>query len=216
MGRPFIVHYDSEEDEAPTTSSGPPAAALPGGPSSNHDSSVEALRHFFVSCENEHQKLQELSKLCDVSAFNSASRACILVESAEKALWLHQALTELNPQWNEKHTVAAHVLSEPGERLNSYRAFLTGRARRIVLDELSFRRLAGVMTGNSTLRVNYDLPSSPEQYEDLSELHARTSAGHRWRSTTLINLVLPEDMPMLCRVQERVPVTRWATLAMPA
>eukprot|EP00915_Cephaloidophora_sp_WS-2016_P006542 GHVH01008826.1.p1 GENE.GHVH01008826.1~~GHVH01008826.1.p1 ORF type:complete len:399 (+),score=83.12 GHVH01008826.1:46-1242(+) len=146
---------------------------------------LEGIRQYFVNVEEERFKFETL---CDFYETQNIAASIIYVNSRRKADLLAQSLT------NEDHTVSKiHGEMEQSEREMVMREFRSGSSRVLITTDLIAR---GIDVQQVSLVINYDLPSSLENY-----IHRIGRSGRYGRKGVAVNFAISSDMPQLQAIE---------------
>ncbi|KAI9173220.1 translation initiation factor eIF4A [Blastocladiella emersonii ATCC 22665] len=146
---------------------------------------LEGIRQFYIHIDKEDWKFETLCDLYDTVAI---TQAVIFCNSRRKVDWLTEAMTK------QDHVVAAiHGDMDQGERSKIMDDFRNGTARVLITTDLLAR---GIDVQQVSLVINYDLPSSLENY-----LHRIGRGGRFGRKGVAINFVTGEDTPVLRQIE---------------
>ncbi|KAI9220098.1 ATP-dependent RNA helicase eIF4A [Blastocladiella britannica] len=146
---------------------------------------LEGIRQFYVLIEQEDWKFETL---CDLYNTVAITQAVIFCNSRRKVDWLTEAMR------GQDHVVAAiHGDMDQAERSKIMNDFRTGTARVLITTDLLAR---GIDVQQVSLVINYDLPTSLENY-----LHRIGRGGRFGRKGVAINFVTTEDTPVLRQIE---------------
>ncbi|ORZ30415.1 DEAD-domain-containing protein [Catenaria anguillulae PL171] len=146
---------------------------------------LEGIRQFYIAIDKEEWKFETL---CDLYNTVAITQAVIFCNSRRKVDWLTEAMTK------EDHVVAAiHGDMDQNERSKIMDDFRSGAARVLITTDLLAR---GIDVQQVSLVINYDLPSSLENY-----LHRIGRGGRFGRKGVAINFVTGEDTPVLRQIE---------------
>ncbi|KAJ9117062.1 translation initiation factor eIF4A [Naganishia onofrii] len=147
---------------------------------------LEGIRQFYVAVEKEDWKLDTL---CDLYETLTITQAVIFCSTRRKVDWLTEKLTA------REFTVSAmHGDMEQGARELVMKEFRSGSSRVLIATDLLAR---GIDVQQVSLVINYDLPSSKENY-----VHRIGRGGRFGRKGVAINFVTSEDVPMLREIEK--------------
>jgi translation initiation factor 4A len=139
-----------------------------------------------VAVEKEDWKLDTL---CDLYETLTITQAVIFCSTRRKVDWLTEKLTA------REFTVSAmHGDMEQGARELVMKEFRSGSSRVLIATDLLAR---GIDVQQVSLVINYDLPSSKENY-----VHRIGRGGRFGRKGVAINFVTSEDVPMLREIEK--------------
>ncbi|KAJ3363696.1 translation initiation factor eIF4A [Allomyces javanicus] len=146
---------------------------------------LEGIRQFYIHIEKEEWKFETLCDLYDTVAI---TQAVIFCNSRRKVDWLTEAMRA------QDHVVAAiHGDMEQAERSKIMDEFRYGAARVLITTDLLAR---GIDVQQVSLVINYDLPTSLENY-----LHRIGRGGRFGRKGVAINFVTNEDTAVLRQIE---------------
>jgi len=146
---------------------------------------LEGIRQFYVSVENEEQKFEVLSDIYDTI---SVSQGIIFVNSKQKAIFLKELLEKRN------FTVGMiHGGYNQYERNDIMNDFKIGKTRILITTDILSR---GIDIQQISLVINYDIPFKVEPY-----LHRIGRSGRFGRKGCAINLVTVYDAPNLKKIE---------------
>ncbi|KAJ9114720.1 translation initiation factor eIF4A [Naganishia vaughanmartiniae] len=147
---------------------------------------LEGIRQFYVAVEKEDWKLDTL---CDLYETLTITQAVIFCSTRRKVDWLTEKLTA------REFTVSAmHGDMEQQARELVMKEFRSGSSRVLIATDLLAR---GIDVQQVSLVINYDLPSSKENY-----VHRIGRGGRFGRKGVAINFVTSEDVPMLREIEK--------------
>jgi len=142
---------------------------------------LEGIRQYYVNVEHEKYKFETL---CDFYETQNISASIIYVNSRRKADLLTKSLQD------EDHTVSKiHGEMEQSEREMVMREFRSGSSRVLITTDLIAR---GIDVQQVSLVINYDLPSSLENY-----IHRIGRSGRYGRKGVAVNFVTETDKSIL-------------------
>ena len=161
------------------------------------DLTLEGIRQFYVSVDNEEQKFEVLT---DIYETISVSQGIIFVNSKQKAIQLKELLEKRN------YTVGLiHGGYNQYERNDILAEFKSGKARILIATDILSR---GIDIQQISLVINYDIPYKVESY-----LHRIGRSGRFGRKGVAINLVTVDDASNLKKIEryydtivERLPL----------
>jgi len=139
--------------------------------------SVQSIKQFYVDVEKEEYKLDTL---LDLFKIISTSQTIIYCNTINKVEWLAQKLEE-----NEFPTAWIHGEVDQSDRNKVVDEFRNGKTRILLTTDLLAR---GIDIPEINLVINYDLPSSKENY-----IHRIGRSGRFGRKGIAINFVKMED-----------------------
>ena len=146
---------------------------------------LEGIRQFYVSVENEEQKFEVLSDIYDTI---SVSQGIIFVNSKQKAIFLKELLEKRN------FTVGMiHGGYNQYERNDIMNDFKIGKTRILITTDILSR---GIDIQQISLVINYDIPFKVEPY-----LHRIGRSGRFGRKGCAINLVTVYDAQNLKKIE---------------
>ncbi|KAJ8291280.1 ATP-dependent RNA helicase eIF4A [Rhodotorula toruloides] len=142
---------------------------------------LEGIKQFFIAVEKEEWKLETLSDLYETVTI---TQAVIFCNTRRKVDWLTDKL-----QAREFTVSAMHGDMEQAQREVIMKEFRSGSSRVLITTDLLAR---GIDVQQVSLVINYDLPSSRENY-----IHRIGRGGRFGRKGVAINFVTQEDVPAL-------------------
>lgn len=146
---------------------------------------LEGIRQFYINVEKEEWKLETL---CDLYETVTITQAVIFCSTRRKVDWLTQQLHD------RQFTVSAmHGDMKQEEREVIMKEFRSGSSRVLITTDLLAR---GIDVQQVSLVINYDLPSSKENY-----IHRIGRGGRFGRKGVAINFVSNEDKNMLEEIE---------------
>jgi len=149
------------------------------------DLTLEGIRQFYVSVDNEDQKFEVLTDIYDTI---SVTQGIIFVNSKQKAIQLKELLEKRN------YTVGLiHGGYNQYERNDILSEFKSGKARILIATDILSR---GIDIQQISLVINYDVPYKVEPY-----IHRIGRSGRFGRKGVAINLVTMEDAPNLKKIE---------------
>ncbi|KAJ9111360.1 translation initiation factor eIF4A [Naganishia cerealis] len=147
---------------------------------------LEGIRQFYVAVEKEDWKLDTL---CDLYETLTITQAVIFCSTRRKVDWLTEKLHA------REFTVSAmHGDMDQSARELVMKEFRSGSSRVLIATDLLAR---GIDVQQVSLVINYDLPSSKENY-----VHRIGRGGRFGRKGVAINFVTSEDVPMLREIEK--------------
>lgn len=147
---------------------------------------LEGIRQFYIAVEKEDWKLDTLSDLYETVTI---TQAVIFCNTKRKVDWLTEKLTA------REFTVSAmHGEMQQQEREVIMKEFRSGSSRVLIATDLLAR---GIDVQQVSLVINYDLPTSKENY-----IHRIGRGGRFGRKGVAINFVTTEDVPMLRELEK--------------
>ena len=142
---------------------------------------LEGIQQFFVLVEKEQWKLDTLFDLYDTLTI---TQAVIFINTRRKVEWLNEQLNR-----NDFTVSAMHGEMEQGERETIMKEFRSGSSRVLIATDLLAR---GIDVQQVSLVINYDLPTSRENY-----IHRIGRGGRFGRKGVAINFVTQDDVRTL-------------------
>ena len=147
---------------------------------------LEGIQQFYVAVEREDWKLDTL---CDLYETLTVSQSIIYVNPRRKAEWLDAKMT------GRDFTVSVlHSDMGANERNLTMREFRSGSSRVLIATDLLAR---GIDVQQVSLVINYDLPTSKENY-----LHRIGRSGRFGRKGVAINFVTVDDTRTLRELEQ--------------
>lgn len=147
---------------------------------------LEGIRQFYIAVEKEEWKLDTL---CDLYETITITQAVIFCSTRRKVDWLTEKLHERD------FTVSAmHGDMEQAQREVIMKEFRSGSSRVLIATDLLAR---GIDVQQVSLVINYDLPTSKENY-----VHRIGRGGRFGRKGVAINFVTTEDVKMLREIEQ--------------
>ncbi|KAL7419569.1 RNA helicase [Cryptotrichosporon argae] len=147
---------------------------------------LEGIKQFFVAVEKEDWKFDTL---CDLYDTLTITQAVIFCNTRRKVDWLTEKMREAN------FTVSAmHGEMVQKERDAIMSEFRGGQSRVLITTDVWAR---GIDVQQVSLVINYDLPSSRENY-----LHRIGRSGRFGRKGVAINFVTVEDVRILRDIEQ--------------
>ncbi|KAJ9097399.1 translation initiation factor eIF4A [Naganishia adeliensis] len=147
---------------------------------------LEGIRQFYIAVEKEDWKLDTL---CDLYETVTITQAVIFCSTRRKVDWLTEKLH------SREFTVSAmHGDMDQAARELVMKEFRSGSSRVLIATDLLAR---GIDVQQVSLVINYDLPSSKENY-----VHRIGRGGRFGRKGVAINFVTAEDVPMLREIEK--------------
>jgi len=161
------------------------------------DLTLEGIRQFYVSVDNEDQKFDVLTDIYDTI---SVSQGIIFVNSKQKAIQLKELLEKKN------YTVGLiHGGYNQYERNDILSDFKQGKARILIATDILSR---GIDIQQISLVINYDVPYKVEPY-----IHRIGRSGRFGRKGVAINFVTLDEAQNLKKIErfydtsiERLPM----------
>eukprot|EP00999_Lentomonas_sp_LEN2_P002062 NODE_325_length_1637_cov_92.669536_g293_i0.p1 GENE.NODE_325_length_1637_cov_92.669536_g293_i0~~NODE_325_length_1637_cov_92.669536_g293_i0.p1 ORF type:complete len:405 (-),score=120.22 NODE_325_length_1637_cov_92.669536_g293_i0:290-1504(-) len=142
---------------------------------------LDGIKQFYVAVDREDWKLETL---CDLYETLTIAQAVIFANTRRKVQWLTEKMQSRN------FTVSAmHGDMDQKERDIIMREFRSGSSRVLITTDLLAR---GIDVQQISLVINYDLPSSRENY-----IHRIGRGGRFGRKGVAINFVTKDDVAML-------------------
>jgi len=146
---------------------------------------LEGIRQFYVSVEQEGFKLDTL---CDLYETVTITQAIIYCNARRKVDWLTEQMR------SRDFTVSAmHGEMDMKEREVIMKEFRSGSSRVLITTDLLAR---GIDVQQVSLVINYDLPSNLENY-----IHRIGRSGRFGRKGVAINFVTVEDVRTLRQIE---------------
>merc|ERR1712232_961390 len=146
---------------------------------------LEGIRQFYVAIEKEEWKLDTL---CDLYETLTITQAIIYCNTRRKADYLQDQLTKRD------FTVSTmHAELDQRERTLVMKEFRSGSSRVLISTDLLAR---GIDVQQVSLVINYDLPSSMENY-----LHRIGRSGRFGRKGAAINFVTNNDVRTMKEIE---------------
>lgn len=146
---------------------------------------LEGIRQFYVSLDNEDQKFEVLSDIYDTI---SISQGIIFVNSKQKAELLRENLEKKN------YTVGLiHGGYNQYERNDILEDFKTGKNRILIATDILAR---GIDIQQISLVINYDIPYKTEPY-----IHRIGRSGRWGKKGVAINMVTVDDAPNMKKIE---------------
>ncbi|KAH8916639.1 DEAD-domain-containing protein [Atractiella rhizophila] len=142
---------------------------------------LEGIRQFYIAVEKEDWKLDTL---CDLYETVTITQAVIFCNTRRKVDWLTDKM-----QSREFTVSAMHGDMEQGQREVIMKEFRSGSSRVLITTDLLAR---GIDVQQVSLVINYDLPTSKENY-----IHRIGRGGRFGRKGVAINFVTEEDVQAL-------------------
>jgi len=147
---------------------------------------LEGIKQFFIAVEQEEWKLETL---CDLYETVTITQAVIFCNTRRKVDWLTEKLHARD------FTVSAmHGDMEQAQREIIMKEFRSGSSRILITTDLLAR---GIDVQQVSLVINYDLPSSKENY-----IHRIGRGGRFGRKGVAINFLTKEDTKMLRDIEQ--------------
>lgn len=146
---------------------------------------LEGIKQFYVDVGEETYKFETL---CDIYSSLSITQAVIFCNTRRKVEQLTELLTR------KDFTVAAlHGDMPQDERNRIMKSFRDGQSRVLITTDLLAR---GIDVQQVSVVINYDFPQEKENY-----LHRIGRSGRFGRKGVAINLIVPNDVPMLKEIE---------------
>jgi ATP-dependent RNA helicase len=152
--------------------------------------SLQAIRQFFVSVEQEEWKFDTL---CDLYDNLTVSQAVIFCNTRKKVDWLTEKLRQANFTVSCMHGEMAQK-----ERDGIMQEFRKGKTRILITTDVWAR---GIDIQQISLVINYDLPTNKENY-----IHRIGRSGRFGRKGIAINLVTNEDAQMHREIEKHYSI----------
>jgi translation initiation factor 4A len=147
---------------------------------------LEGIKQFYIAVEKEEWKLDTLSDLYETVTI---TQAVIFCNTRRKVDWLTDKLTARD------FTVSAmHGDMDQAQRDLIMKEFRSGSSRVLIATDLLAR---GIDVQQVSLVINYDLPTSKENY-----VHRIGRGGRFGRKGVAINFVTTEDVKMLREIEQ--------------
>ena len=146
---------------------------------------LEGIKQFYIAVEKEEWKLETLSDLYETVTI---TQAVIFCNTRRKVDWLTDKL-----QQREFTVSAMHGDMQQQEREVIMREFRSGSSRVLITTDLLAR---GIDVQQVSLVINYDLPTSRENY-----IHRIGRGGRFGRKGVAINFVTSEDVAALREIE---------------
>lgn len=147
---------------------------------------LEGIKQFYVNVQEEDFKFDTL---CDLYEIITITQAVIFCNTRRKVDWLTDRMNA------RQFTVSAmHGDLDQRERDVIMKEFRSGSSRVLITTDLMAR---GIDVQQVSLVVNYDLPSSRENY-----IHRIGRSGRFGRKGSAVNFVTEEDLRMLQDIME--------------
>ncbi len=147
--------------------------------------SLEGIKQFYVSVQNEEQKFDVLTDIYDTI---SVTQGIIFVNSKQNAILLKELLEKRN------YTVGLiHGGYNQFERNDILADFKAGKSRILIATDILSR---GIDIQQISLVINYDVPYKVEPY-----IHRIGRSGRFGRKGVAINLVTADDAPNLKKIE---------------
>jgi ATP-dependent RNA helicase len=147
---------------------------------------VDAICQYFVAVEKEEWKFETLKDLYDTLTI---AHAVIFCNTRKKVEWLAKKLAQMQFSVSMMHGDMPQA--ERDEIMNSFRQ---GRSRVLITTDVWSR---GIDVDQVSLIVNYDLPTTRENY-----LHRIGRTGRFGRKGIAISLVKQEELKMLKDIEQ--------------
>ncbi|RSH83508.1 RNA helicase [Apiotrichum porosum] len=142
---------------------------------------LEGIKQFFVAVEKEDWKFDTL---CDLYDTLTITQAVIFCNTRRKVDWLTEKMREANFTVSSMH---GEMVQKERDAIMS--EFRSGQSRVLITTDVWAR---GIDVQQVSLVINYDLPSSRENY-----LHRIGRSGRFGRKGVAINFVTTEDVRIL-------------------
>jgi translation initiation factor 4A len=147
---------------------------------------LEGIKQFYIAVEKEEWKLDTL---CDLYETVTITQAVIFCSTRRKVDWLTEKLHA------REFTVSAmHGDMDQQAREVIMKEFRSGSSRVLIATDLLAR---GIDVQQVSLVINYDLPTSKENY-----VHRIGRGGRFGRKGVAINFVTTEDVKMLREIEQ--------------
>ena len=147
---------------------------------------LDDIKQYFIDVEQEKWKFETL---CDLYETLTITQAVIFLNKKERVEELSARMTKAN------HTVLAmHGDMPQPERDAVTKSFREGRGRVLIATDIFAR---GLDIQQVSLVINYDIPTSREQY-----LHRIGRSGRYGRKGIAINFVTKEDNSILRDIEQ--------------
>ncbi|ODN97477.1 ATP-dependent RNA helicase FAL1 [Cryptococcus wingfieldii CBS 7118] len=147
---------------------------------------LEGIKQFFVAVEKEDWKFDTL---CDLYDTLTITQAVIFCNTRRKVDWLTEKMREANFTVSSMH--GEMVQKERDAIMNEFRS---GSSRVLITTDVWAR---GIDVQQVSLVINYDLPSSRENY-----LHRIGRSGRFGRKGVAINFVTVDDVRILRDIEQ--------------
>lgn len=147
----------------------------------SEDVPLDGIQQYFIELGREDHKFE---CICDLYKHLNITQALIFCNKRQKA----EMLTEKMSAQGYPIT-CIHGEMEKTERTRRLEAFRSGATRVLVSTDLLAR---GIDVQQVSLVINYELPSNRENY-----IHRIGRCGRFGRKGTAINLILPEEEPLM-------------------
>ncbi|KAG0364958.1 translation initiation factor eIF4A [Gamsiella multidivaricata] len=146
----------------------------------------EDIRQFYIAVEKEEWKLDTLSDLIEALII---TQAIIFCNARRKVDWLTRKLSACG-------TIVSAIHGRMGQPQREFtmKEFRSGRSRVLIATDLPAR---GIDVQQVSLVINYDLPTSKENY-----IHRIGRGGRFGRKGVAINFVTADDMRMLRGIEK--------------
>ncbi|KAJ4485553.1 ATP-dependent RNA helicase eIF4A [Lentinula aciculospora] len=147
---------------------------------------LEGIKQFYIAIEKEEWKLDTL---CDIYDTISVSQSVIFCNARRKVDWLTEKMEE------REFTVSAiHGDMDQKQRTAIMSSFKSGATRVLITTDLLAR---GIDVQQVSLVINFDLPSSKENY-----IHRIGRGGRFGRKGVAINFVSDRDVATLRELEK--------------
>lgn len=147
---------------------------------------LDGIQQFYINLDREDHKFE---CICDLYKNLNISQAVIFCNKRQKA----EVLAEKMSAQGYPVTCLHGELEKP-ERTRRMKDFVSGNTRVMVATDIIAR---GIDVQQISLVINYELPMNRENY-----VHRIGRAGRYGRKGTTINLLLPEEEPMMTDICE--------------
>jgi len=147
---------------------------------------LEGIKQFYIAVDKEEWKLDVL---CDLYETLTINQAVIFCNTRRKVEWLQEKMSGRDFTVSSMHG----DLDQEG-RNTIMKEFRSGSSRVLITTDLLAR---GIDVQQVSLVINYDLPSSRENY-----IHRIGRSGRFGRKGVAINLVTPEDARNLKDIEQ--------------
>ncbi len=145
---------------------------------------LDGIQQFFVGLDREDHKFE---CICDLYKNLNIVQAVIFCNKKQKADWLAEKMTA------QGYPVSCiHGELERNERRKRMDDFKAGSSRVMVATDIIAR---GIDVQQLSLVINYELPQNRENY-----VHRIGRAGRYGRKGTTINMLLPEETPLMTNI----------------
>lgn len=152
----------------------------------NEELTLEGIKQFYITTNSDAWKFETL---CDLYKTINISQAIIYVNTVSKADNLARQLHEVN------FTVSIiHSKIDQNERTTIMNDFISGKSRILISTDLLAR---GIDVQQISLVINYDVPSSIENY-----LHRIGRSGRFGRKGVAINFITEDDVSKIKDIEQ--------------